>query len=490
MPQLRHREPRAGSLLHVVRRPRCRRPARRAPPRTRPARSSASSAERGSGRVDRAWWRLRRARRPSRPRPPGWRRRERPRLSGATLFGGQLPGGAPAWGSPAGGLPEERRKATVLFADLSGYTAVAERMDPEAVKSIIDRALRRLGQEVVRYGGTVDKYIGDNVMARVRRAGRPRGRPRARRPRRPRDAGGDGGDQPGHRRRGRGQLLAAGRDQLRRGAGRPGRRRLHGDRRRGQRRRAAAGGGATRNASPSARSPTGSPAARSSTTSSSRSTLKGKSEPVAAWEAVRVLVAGPATRGARAVGAADRPRGRVGAAPVAVRAGGPREPPAPGHGHRPGRGRQVAPAARAGGADRRARRSSRPSGSGAAPPTAPGSPTGRSARSSAASSRSSTPTTPSCAWAQAPARGRVGRLRRRDRRAARAARRDDRSPARHRAPGRARDGDRRPRARGPAADARPPVLRRALAGRGGEPAPARSSSRSRTSTGPTRACST
>src|SRR5213592_4480697 len=83
------------------------------------------------------------------------------------LFGGQLPGvGAPAWGSPvAGGLPEERRKATVLFADLFGYTAVAERMDPEAVKSIIDRALRRLGQEVLRYGGSVDKYIGDNVMA-------------------------------------------------------------------------------------------------------------------------------------------------------------------------------------------------------------------------------------------------------------------------------------------------------------------------------------
>src|SRR4029450_9557196 len=43
-------------------------------------------------------------------------------------------------------LPEERRQATVLFADLSGYTAIAERMDPEAVKSLVDRALRRLGQ--------------------------------------------------------------------------------------------------------------------------------------------------------------------------------------------------------------------------------------------------------------------------------------------------------------------------------------------------------
>ncbi|HEV3376545.1 MAG TPA: adenylate/guanylate cyclase domain-containing protein [Thermoleophilaceae bacterium] len=61
--------------------------------------------------------------------------------------------------------PEERRQVTVLFADLSGYTAVAERMDPEAVKTLVDRALMRLGQEVERYGGTVDKYIGDNVMA-------------------------------------------------------------------------------------------------------------------------------------------------------------------------------------------------------------------------------------------------------------------------------------------------------------------------------------
>ena len=61
--------------------------------------------------------------------------------------------------------PEERRQVTVLFADLSGYTAFAERMDPEAVKALVDRALMRLGREVERYGGTVDKYIGDNVMA-------------------------------------------------------------------------------------------------------------------------------------------------------------------------------------------------------------------------------------------------------------------------------------------------------------------------------------
>jgi class 3 adenylate cyclase/tetratricopeptide (TPR) repeat protein len=75
------------------------------------------------------------------------------------------PGPAPRPAPAEATLPEERRRVTVLFADLSGYTAVAERLDPEAVKSLVDRALRRLGQEVERYGGTVDKYIGDNVMA-------------------------------------------------------------------------------------------------------------------------------------------------------------------------------------------------------------------------------------------------------------------------------------------------------------------------------------
>src|SRR5918999_1537505 len=77
----------------------------------------------------------------------------------------QIPGTAPPVPRATEQPPEERRQVTVLFADLSGYTAVAERMDPEAVKALVDRALMRLGQEVERYGGTVDKYIGDNVMA-------------------------------------------------------------------------------------------------------------------------------------------------------------------------------------------------------------------------------------------------------------------------------------------------------------------------------------
>src|SRR5207245_1219704 len=51
------------------------------------------------------------------------------------------------------------------FADLSGYTAVAEKLDPESVKRVLDQILERLSDEVKRYGGYVDKFIGDNVMA-------------------------------------------------------------------------------------------------------------------------------------------------------------------------------------------------------------------------------------------------------------------------------------------------------------------------------------
>jgi predicted ATPase/class 3 adenylate cyclase len=60
---------------------------------------------------------------------------------------------------------DERRTVSVLFADLSGYTAVAERLDPESVKRQLERILGRLGEEVIEYGGYVDKFIGDNVMA-------------------------------------------------------------------------------------------------------------------------------------------------------------------------------------------------------------------------------------------------------------------------------------------------------------------------------------
>jgi class 3 adenylate cyclase/tetratricopeptide (TPR) repeat protein len=86
-------------------------------------------------------------------------------MSCGTAVKDGAPARAPLPEPPVAALPEERRQVTVVFADLSGYTAVAERMDPEAVKSLVERCLRRLGEEVERYGGRVDKYIGDNLMS-------------------------------------------------------------------------------------------------------------------------------------------------------------------------------------------------------------------------------------------------------------------------------------------------------------------------------------
>jgi len=60
---------------------------------------------------------------------------------------------------------EERKLATVLFADVVGFTSLAERTDPEVVARMVDVAFRRLSEVVIEHGGTVDKYMGDSVMA-------------------------------------------------------------------------------------------------------------------------------------------------------------------------------------------------------------------------------------------------------------------------------------------------------------------------------------
>lgn len=61
--------------------------------------------------------------------------------------------------------PDERKRVTVLFADVSGYTAMSEQMDPEDVTAIMNRLFESLTEEITRYGGTIDKYSGDAVMA-------------------------------------------------------------------------------------------------------------------------------------------------------------------------------------------------------------------------------------------------------------------------------------------------------------------------------------
>ena len=63
------------------------------------------------------------------------------------------------------GAAGERRVVSVLFADLSGFTAYSEGSDVEDVRAIATETADRLGQIVENYGGTVDKIIGDCVMA-------------------------------------------------------------------------------------------------------------------------------------------------------------------------------------------------------------------------------------------------------------------------------------------------------------------------------------
>jgi class 3 adenylate cyclase/predicted ATPase len=63
------------------------------------------------------------------------------------------------------GSAGERRLVTVVFADLSGFTAYSEGSDVEDVRAIAQETATQLGDIVERYGGTVDKIIGDCVMA-------------------------------------------------------------------------------------------------------------------------------------------------------------------------------------------------------------------------------------------------------------------------------------------------------------------------------------
>jgi len=60
---------------------------------------------------------------------------------------------------------EERKVVSVLFADLVGFTSRAEQMDPEDVRALLSPYYTRLRSELERFGGTVEKFIGDAVMA-------------------------------------------------------------------------------------------------------------------------------------------------------------------------------------------------------------------------------------------------------------------------------------------------------------------------------------
>src|ERR1700691_2926701 len=65
----------------------------------------------------------------------------------------------------AEGSKGERRQVTILFADLCGFTALSQSLDPEEVRELVARYTALIDGIVVSYGGTIDKHIGDAVMA-------------------------------------------------------------------------------------------------------------------------------------------------------------------------------------------------------------------------------------------------------------------------------------------------------------------------------------
>src|SRR5207302_76129 len=63
------------------------------------------------------------------------------------------------------GMAVSRRTVTVVFADVADSTPLGERLDPESLRRVMSRYFERMGAVLERHGGTVEKFIGDAVMA-------------------------------------------------------------------------------------------------------------------------------------------------------------------------------------------------------------------------------------------------------------------------------------------------------------------------------------
>jgi adenylate cyclase len=85
----------------------------------------------------------------------GEMRRFLPQQIGEAVMAGQL----------GAGQTLERRKVTILFSDMVGFTDLSDSLDPEELSEVLDEYLREMSAVLVGHGGTLDNYIGDGVMA-------------------------------------------------------------------------------------------------------------------------------------------------------------------------------------------------------------------------------------------------------------------------------------------------------------------------------------
>lgn len=87
---------------------------------------------------------------------------------GARFCGGCARPLGDSLGSPSSadeGPGSERKVATILFADIVGYTSLGERHDPELVQALVSHTFDRLSSEVEAFGGLIEKFAGDAILA-------------------------------------------------------------------------------------------------------------------------------------------------------------------------------------------------------------------------------------------------------------------------------------------------------------------------------------
>jgi class 3 adenylate cyclase len=82
----------------------------------------------------------------------------------SVVTGGFASAPRPAAAYP-GGPVAERRLVSIMFVDLVGFTTMSEGRDPEEVRELLSRYFDASREIIERYGGTVEKFIGDAVMA-------------------------------------------------------------------------------------------------------------------------------------------------------------------------------------------------------------------------------------------------------------------------------------------------------------------------------------